>query len=82
MKSIYLIGILVLGLVACGDSRLKLKDSQGRVFVRVRESKPVADGIVNAELWQLEGKIGPDYAYYLKLLQVDTNQPPFFTQAQ
>ncbi len=66
--------------VAC-NAPVTVQDSQGREFVRVRESSDAGGGLRNAELWQLVGAVGESHPFYLRLITPE-GQPPLFTQAQ
>ena len=66
-------------LIACSDSRETVRDSRGRIFVKVREGTagtPDKPGM--AELWQEKGKMGPEHPTFLKLM----GDHPAFTQTQ
>lgn len=56
----------------------EVKDTQGRVFEKVRVAKTNQNGIVDIELWQLKGRVGPNHPTYVRLL----GEPPTFTQTQ
>ena len=79
MKTSLLLLALVV-LAACVTAKPTATDSQGRVFVLVREETAFTDGIVNAALWQLRGETGDAFPYYLRLLTPE-GQPPMFTRA-
>lgn len=64
--------------VAC-NAPVTVTDSQGREFIRVRQSSDAGDGIRNAELWQIVGQVGDDHPFYVRLLTPD-GQPPMFTR--
>ena len=66
-------------LIACSYSRETVRDSRGRVFVKVRAATAgTPDRPGQAELWQEKGKTGEGHPAFLKLM----GDHPAFTQTQ
>lgn len=66
-------------LILAGCSKVEIiKDTQGREFEKVRAAKTNDNGIIDIELWQIKGRVGPNYPTYVRLL----GEPPTFTQTQ